>query len=88
VLMELINAVSARSLKYTVFKVGIFKNRFLWLAILSSLGLQLMVLYIPAFHGIFDVTYPQAFDWITAIAFSLIVFLSLEIGKYFASRKR
>jgi len=88
VLMELANAVNARSLKYTVFKVGLFKNKFLWLAILSSLGLQLMVLYIPALHGIFEVTYPNVFDWTVAIVFTLIVFFSIEIGKYVTSRRR
>ncbi|MDH5746447.1 MAG: cation-transporting P-type ATPase, partial [Candidatus Bathyarchaeota archaeon] len=88
VLMELANAVNARSLKYTVFKVGVFKNKFLWFAILSSLGLQLMVLYIPALHDIFKVTYPQLFDWAVAIAFTLTVFFSIEIGKYVASRRR
>lgn len=88
VLMELANAVNARSLKYTVFKVGLFKNKFLWLAILSSLGLQLMVLYIPVLHGIFEVTYPNVFDWTVAIVFTLIVFFSIEIGKYVTSRRR
>jgi Ca2+-transporting ATPase len=86
VLMELINAVNARSLKYTVFKVGVFKNKFLWVAILSSLGLQLMVLYIPALHGVFNVTYPQLFDWAIAVSFTSIVFFSIEVGKYIASR--
>ena len=87
ILMELVNAVNARSLKYTVFKVGPFKNKFLWIAILSSLGLQLMVLYTPALHSLFDVTYPGLFDWAVAIAFTLIVFFSIEIGKYIGSRK-
>jgi len=88
ILMELANAVNARSLKYTVFKVGLFKNKFLWLAILSSLGLQLMVLYIPVLHGIFEVTYPNVFDWAVAVVFTLIVFSSIEIGKYATSRRR
>ena len=87
VLMELANAVNARSLKYTVFKVGLFKNKFLWIAILSSLGLQLLVLYTPL-QGIFGVTYPEPFDWAVAIAFTLIVFFSIEVGKYVASRRR
>jgi len=87
VLMELANAVNARSLKHTVFKVGLFKNKFLWIAILSSLGLQLLVLYTPL-QGLFDVTYPEPFDWAVAIAFTLIVFFSIEIGKYIASRRR
>jgi len=88
ILMELANAISARSLKYTVFKVGVFKNKFLWYAILSSLGLQLLVLYTPGVHQIFDVEPPEVQDWAIALLFTAIVFASLEIGKYVASKRR
>jgi len=88
ILMELANAISARSLKYTVFKVGVFKNKFLWIAILSSLGLQLMVLYTPFLQGLFDVHAPEPIDWAIATIFTIIVFGSLEIGKYIASKRR
>jgi len=88
VLMELANAICARSLKYTVFKVGVFKNKFLWVAILSSLAMQLAVLYIPGVQGLFDVERPDAFDWIVAITSTLIVFFSIETGKYIASKRR
>ncbi|MEM3578219.1 MAG: cation-translocating P-type ATPase [Candidatus Bathyarchaeia archaeon] len=88
ILMELANAISARSLRYTVFKVGVFKNKFLWVAILSSLGLQLMVLYTPFLQDLFDVHAPELIDWEIAILFTAIVFGSLELGKYIASKKR
>ncbi len=88
ILMELVNAISARSLKYPVFKVGVFKNKFLWYAILSSLGLQLIVLYTPPLQALFDVSTPELTDWATAILFTAIVFSSLEIGKYIASKRR
>ncbi|MGB9740193.1 MAG: cation-translocating P-type ATPase [Candidatus Bathyarchaeia archaeon] len=88
ILMELANAISARSLRYTVFKVGIFKNKFLWVAILSSLGLQLMVLYTPFLQDLFDVHAPEPIDWAIAILFTAIVFGSLELGKYIASKRR
>jgi Ca2+-transporting ATPase len=88
VLVELAIAISCRSLKYPVFKVGIFKNKFLWLAVLSSLGSQLVVLYTPQLQSVFDVTYPHAMNWITAIASMAVAFASLEIGKHFTSRKQ
>jgi len=68
--------------------VGVFKNKFLWVAILSSLGLQLMVLYTPFLHDLFYVSAPEPVDWAIAILFTAIVFGSLELGKYIASRKR
>ena len=45
--MELVIALSMRSLKYPVFKVGLFKNKWLLYAILSSFALQLVILYVP-----------------------------------------
>jgi Ca2+-transporting ATPase len=86
--MELANAVSARSLKYTVFKVGVFKNKYLWVAILSSLALQLVVLYTPFLQNVFDVGAPEPMDWAVGLLFTVIVFGSLEMGKYIASRRR
>jgi Ca2+-transporting ATPase len=88
VLVELAIAISCRSLKYPVFKVGIFKNKFLWIAVLSSLGAQLAVLYIPQLHGLFDVTYPGIWHWTTALGFMVITFASIEIWKHVTSRRR
>jgi Ca2+-transporting ATPase len=76
ILMELANAISARSLKFPVWKVGVFKNRFLWYAVLSSFFLQLVVLYTPGLNSAF------------AILFTAITFISLETTKYIASRRR
>ena len=88
ILMELANALAARSLKYPVFKVGLFKNKFLWYAILSSFALQLVILYTPGVQAIFGVNAPELIDWALAILFAGISFAVLEIGKYVACRRR
>jgi Ca2+-transporting ATPase len=87
VLVELAIAISCRSLKYPVFKVGAFKNRFLWLAVLSSFALQLAVLYVPQLHALFDVTYPETVDWIVAAVFMVITIFSIETGKLLTSKR-
>jgi Ca2+-transporting ATPase len=88
ILMELANAISARSLKFPVWKVGVFKNKFLWYAVLSSFALQLVVLYTPGLNSAFNVGAPEPLDWAFAILFTAITFVSLETGKYIASRRR
>ena len=88
IVMELANAISARSLKFPVWKVGLFKNRFLWYAVLSSFFLQLVVLYTPGLNASFNVNAPELLDWAFAILFTAITFGSLETGKWIASRKR
>jgi Ca2+-transporting ATPase len=86
--MELVVALSMRSLKYPIYKVGPFKNKWLWIAILSSLALQLVILYVPGLQGLFDVHMPELIDWAVAGLFAGIVFATLEVGKYVTSRRR
>jgi Ca2+-transporting ATPase len=88
IVMELTVAVSMRSFRYPVFKVGIFKNKFLWYAILSSFALQLFILYTPGVQALFDVHMPDVIDWAIAALFSAIVFSIMEVGKYVASQRR
>ena len=68
--MELVVALSMRSLKYPVYKVGPFKNKWLWIAILSSFALQLVILYVPGLQALFDVHMPELIDWAIAALFA------------------
>jgi Ca2+-transporting ATPase len=86
--MELVIALSMRSLKYPIFKVGPFKNKYLWYAIASSFALQLVILYVPGLQGLFDVHMPELIDWAIAALFGAIVFATIEIGKFVSSRRR
>jgi Ca2+-transporting ATPase len=88
ILMELANAISARSLKYPVWKVGAFKNKFLWYTVALSFILQLFVLYTPGVNSVFDVAAPEPLDWAFAILFTAITFCSLETAKWITSRRR
>ncbi|RLE84877.1 MAG: ATPase [Thermoprotei archaeon] len=81
ILMELLLALSCRSLRYPVWKVGIFKNKYLILAILSSIVMQLLILYVPYLHTAFDVTFPFLIDWAVAVVLSLSLFIAVEIMK-------
>jgi Ca2+-transporting ATPase len=88
IVMELTVALSMRSLKYPVLKVGVFKNKFLWYAILASFALQLLILYTPGVQVIFNVHMPEPLDWAVAALFGAIVFTIMEVGKFVASRRR
>ncbi len=88
IVMELVIALSMRSLKYPVFKVGVFKNKYLWYAILSSFALQLVILYVPGLQSLFDVHMPELIDWAVAALFGGIVFATIEVGKYANSRRK
>jgi Ca2+-transporting ATPase len=88
IVMELVIALCMRSLKYPIYKVGPFKNKYLWFAIIASFALQLVILYLPGLQSLFDVHMPELIDWIVAAGCGVIVFATIEIGKIVASRRK
>ena len=81
ILTELFMSLSCRSLRYPVFKVGLLRNKFLILAIVVSLLMQLAVLYVPVLQAAFDVTYPATEDWLYGLAVALTAFIVVEVLK-------
>jgi len=79
---ELLIALSCRSLKYPLPRVGVLANKFLILAILGSFALSLLVLAPPYLHEAFDVTSVGPINWLVAAIASLVLFASVEITKY------
>lgn len=88
ILIELAIAISSRSLKYPVWKVGVFRNKYLWYAVGSSFILQLLILYTPGINSAFAVTTPEPLDWVFAVSFAVITFAALEGGRWIAGRRR
>ncbi|MBW3016297.1 calcium-translocating P-type ATPase, SERCA-type [Candidatus Woesearchaeota archaeon] len=86
VVFELFAALSCRSLHKPIFAVGVFKNWWLWLALLMSFGLQLLLIYVPFFQNIFRLEALYVFDWILVFAAGFVGFVYLEVHKFFVNR--
>ncbi len=83
VTFEWFNAFNARSDEFTTFKLGIWRNRWLILAILVSILLQLAVIYIPMLRVAFG-TVPLSIEkWGIAVLAGVSLFLLEEIRKIF-----
>ncbi|ORX23453.1 ATPase [Thermoanaerobacterium sp. PSU-2] len=76
---QLSQAMNARSIK-SVFKVGLFKNKYMVLALLVSIFLQLVVILTPL-NTIFDIKNINIYDWDVVIALSLLPLVIMEIVK-------
>lgn len=81
IMTELTLALSCRSLRYSVFRVGLLKNKYLILAIIVSMLLQILVLYLEPLRIAFGVVTPKATDWMLSILVALTVFAILEALK-------
>jgi Ca2+-transporting ATPase len=75
------NAFNCKSEKHSIFKVGPFSNRFLVVAVLSSIFMQLIVVYVPFFNVLLDTVPLGLFDWVLILAISSSVLIGVEIGK-------
>jgi Ca2+-transporting ATPase len=87
ILFELFFAHACRSLRFTVLELGLFRNRWLWLATMASAVMMLAVIYIPAWARAFHVVPLTWADWGVALPVSLAGFLLVEAGKWVVGRR-
>jgi P-type Ca2+ transporter type 2C len=87
ILFELFFAHACRSLRFTVLQLGLFGNRWLWLATLSSALMMLAVIYIPGWAEAFHIVPLTARDWAVAISVSFAGFVLVETGKWIFGRR-
>lgn len=84
--LRLVNALNCRSSEVPIFKLGLFTNRWLILALLSSFGLMLLAIYLPFMQKAFK-TYPLSLkDWLMIGGAAFSVFTVEELRKMFFSR--
>ncbi len=81
VLFELFTAFACRSEIHSLFKVGVFSNKWLIYACLSSVALLMVVMYVPILQGPFDVVPLDWKDWLLILPVSLTGFVALELLK-------
>jgi Ca2+-transporting ATPase len=80
---QLFYSLSMRNSKKSIFKVGLFTNRFLIGAIIVGVLLQLVVISIPVLANAFGVHNLTLQDWGLVIGFSLIPLVVNEFIKLF-----
>jgi Ca2+-transporting ATPase len=85
--VQLGNALSVRSVYHSIFSAGIFANRSMWGAIILTVMLQLVIVYVPFLNSIFKTT-PLAWDVIgTILIVTMASILCIEFLKYLNKRK-
>lgn len=84
VMFEMFNAFNFRSFHQSIFKVGIFKNRWLLGAVTLSVILQLLVVYTPVLQKAFHTVPLGLTDWMVVILVSSTVLIFMEIIKLIA----
>jgi len=77
-----------RSGRESIFKIGFFSNRPMVGALLITIALQLMVIYVPFFNEIFKTQPLSFYELAITVAVSSIVFWSVEAEKWIKNRNK
>ena len=80
-LLELVHSFNIRT-DESLFKVGIFQNKYLVMAFLGGTFLQTIVVIVPQFAEIFKLTNLTVSQWLYTIGISLTPVLLMEMQKF------
>ena len=88
ILAELFRAFAARSESISVFKLGIFSNKMMNIAVGLSLVLLVAVIYIPGVNTIFNNVALNPMAWLVILPLAIVPFAVSEISKLIKSAKK
>jgi Ca2+-transporting ATPase len=80
---ELLRAYSARSEYFSIFKIGVFSNKWMQYAVGVSGALLLVVVYVPFLQPIFNTQALDLLDWLEIVPLIALPTIFGEITKLF-----
>ena len=80
---ELVRAYTSRSERHTIFEIGVFSNKWMQYAVLSSLAIILAIIYVPALDPIFETAFLGWADWLVMLPLILMQGVAAELTKLF-----
>ena len=84
---ELFRAYTVRSEKASIFRLGVFSNKWMQYAVGVSIFLLFIVTSVPFLQPIFNTHFPSLREWMVIIGLSFIPAVSEEITKFFLRRR-
>jgi len=85
-LSQMANVMAVRSETESLFRIGLFSNLPLLGAVLVTVGLQMLVIYLPAFQKIFKTAALSATELVFILLLCSLVFFAVEFEKWMVRR--
>jgi len=79
---ELLRAYTARSERYSILALGILTNKWMQVAVLTSLVVLLAIIYVPFLDPVFETTFLTARDWAIMLPLILLPSVAAEVNKW------
>jgi len=85
---QVFNSFNCRSRTLSVFQLGFFTNPYLFIAIVTSITLQIASVYVPFMQNMLGTTGLRAQDWGLIILVSSTIFIADELRKLIQRKRR
>jgi Ca2+-transporting ATPase len=83
---ELLRAYTSRSERYSVFALGVFSNKWMQWAVMTSLAILLAIIYLPFLDPVFETAFLTLNDWLIMLPLILLPSVAAEINKWVLRR--
>jgi P-type Ca2+ transporter type 2C len=84
---QVANGFGCRTERESLFKIGLFTNRFLVIGELVGIGIILLISYVPFIADIFKTGPLTLVDWIFLVISAVVLFFAEEARKWFLRRR-
>ncbi|PAK80186.1 calcium-translocating P-type ATPase, PMCA-type [Lentilactobacillus parakefiri] len=81
-LIQLFHAFNSKTIHESIFRIGMFKNKFFNWALLGSAVLLIMTIVVPGFNEMFHVTELTASQWLVVVFGGFMIVVVTEVVKY------
>ncbi len=79
---EMMYLFNCRSMRYSMFRLGLFSNPLLWLGVFLMIVLQVLYTYLPAFNVAFQSAPLSISDWGLSLLPGLAIYIIIGLKKY------
>ena len=83
---ELFYLFNCRSLRYSMFKLGVFSNRWLILGVATMILLQILFTYVPTMQILFGTAPMSATEWVWVLSGGLAIYIVVGTEKWLRRR--
>jgi sodium/potassium-transporting ATPase subunit alpha len=88
IITQIANVFACRSFRESVFSIGFFSNRLIFIGIAFEILLQLFIVYHPLGNRIFSTSPIHVNVWLVLIPFAVFLFAAEELRKFAILRNR
>jgi len=79
--------LNCRSLRFSIFHLGLFSNLWIWVGIAAMTMAQLLFTYMPLMNRLFHTAPIGIMDWVNIVVVGMVIYLVIDVEKLFRRQR-